>query len=227
MPVRDALLDALALLLPVECSGCGSADRSLCAQCRAALDPEPTPRVTPGGVPVVTALRYEGRVRGVILALKEQGRTDAATALSAPLAAAIGRATAARAVELAPVPTSRAAYRRRGYDPVLLLMRRAGLRPARVLEPARRTSRQKLLGAAERAENVAGALRARRSLEGRRFVVVDDILTTGATIEEAVRAITAGGGQVLGAATMAFTPRLLPFRDIGHGEDYRGAQGAR
>jgi ComF family protein len=227
MPVRDALLDALALLFPVECSGCSSPDRSLCLECRDALVPEPTPRVTPGGVPVVTALRYESRVRRVILALKEQGRTDAATALCLPLATAIGRATAARAAELAPVPTSRAAYRRRGYDPVLLLMRRAGLRPARVLEAARRTSRQKLLGAAERAENVAGAFRAKGRLEGRRFIVVDDILTTGATIDEAARAITAAGGQVLGAATMAFTPRLLPFRDIGDGEDYRGAQGAR
>jgi ComF family protein len=227
MPVRDALLDALALLLPVECSGCGSADRSLCSECRAALVPDPTPRLTAGGVPVVTALRYEGPVRRVILALKEQGRTDAATALSVPLADAIGRATSDRAVELTPVPTSRAAYRRRGYDPVLLLMRRAGLRPARVLEPARRTSRQKLLSAAERSENLAGAFRARRPLAGRRFLVIDDILTTGATIDEAARAITAAGGEVLGGATVAFTPRLLPFRDIGGDEDYRGAQGAR
>jgi ComF family protein len=226
MPVLDALLDALALLVPVECAGCGSADRTLCPACVAELRPDPTTRATAGGLGVVTAVRYEGRVRRVILAFKEQGRTDAATALSTPLAAALGRATTAHAVELAPVPTSRAAYRRRGYDPVRLLMRRAAAPASRVLEPARATARQKALDASARADNLRGAFRARHDLTGRSFVVVDDILTTGATIDEAARAIRAAGGEVVGGATLAFTPRLLPFRDIATSGDYGGAKGA-
>jgi ComF family protein len=224
MTWRDALLDAWAVLMPVECAGCGAPDRALCPACAASILPVPTPRVTAGGLRVVSALRYEGAVRRVILALKEQHRTDVAAALATPLAAVLA---ASAPVELAPVPTSRAAYRRRGYDPVVLLLRGAALRPSRVLAHARSTSRQKALGAHERAANLRGAFVARAPLAGRSFVLVDDVLTTGATLDEAARAIRAAGGEVVGAATLAFTPRLLPFRDKPSGEDYRGPKGAQ
>ena len=228
MGLRDALLDACALLMPVESAGCGAPDRSLCAACAAQLVPLPTRRATPGGLAVVTALRYEGVVRRVILSLKEQHRTDAAAALATPLAAALHRAVPpGLAVEFAPVPTSRAAYRRRGYDPVALLLRRAGERPAGVLRVVRRTSVQKSLGVAGRAANLRGAFAAKGPLEGRTFLLVDDILTTGATLDEAARALSEAGGTVVGAATLAFTPRLFAFRDNASDEDYGGAKGAR
>ena len=228
MTWRDALRDAMALVMPVDCAGCGAPDRGLCADCSAALIPDPTLRSVAGGIGVVTALRYEGRVRRVILAFKEQERTDAAADLSAPLAAALARVVAAHpGARLAPVPTSRRAYRRRGYDPVSLLLRRAGLRRERVLRHRGGTARQKTLGVEERAANLSGAFVALRSLAGERFIVVDDILTTGATIAEAARAIRAAGGEVVGAATLAFTPRLLPPRDNSSGEDYGGAKGAQ
>ena len=239
MRLRDALLDAWALLIPVDCAGCGGSDRSLCPACVVALIPEPTARAVAGSLAVVTALRYEGAVRRVILAYKEQGRTDVATALAMPLAAAIGRAVAAQAAgpadelttgqapELVAVPTSRAAYRRRGYDPVRTLLARAGMRQAKVLDHTRVTARQKALDAASRAENLHGAFIARASLTGRRFIIVDDILTTGATLTEAARAIRAAGGVVAGGATLAFTPRLWPLSDNDVNEDYRGSKGAR
>jgi len=228
MGLRDALLDAWALLMPVECTGCESPDRSLCAPCAVSLVPLTTVRATPGGLRVVTALRYETVVRRVILSFKEQHRTDAAAHLAPALAAALlASADAAGPAEVVAVPTSRAAYRRRGYDPVRLVLRKAGCRPVRVLRVARRTSAQKALGAAERAANLHGALAARGSLAGRRFLLVDDILTTGATLDEAARAISEAGGTVLGAATIAFTPRLSAFRDKPRGEDYGGAKGAR
>src|SRR5690606_16362422 len=115
---RSALLDAWALLLPVECAGCGTPDRSVCADCSSSLVPVLAHRSTPTGVGVVTALRYEDRVRRLVLALKEQGRTDVAMSLGAPLAAAVRQASTMRtirstvATELAPVPSSRLAYRR-------------------------------------------------------------------------------------------------------------------
>ena len=228
MGLREALLDAWALIMPVECAGCGDPGRPLCPGCAGHLVPLPTTRSTPGGLAVVTALRYEDVVRRVILSFKEQQRTDAAAALAAPLAAALLRAAPpAVHAEVVPVPTSRAAYRRRGYDPVALLVRRAGRTPARVLRVARRTSAQKALGVAERAANLRGALVAPRGLEGRTFVLVDDILTTGATLDEAARALTEAGGTVLGAATLAFTPRLFAFRDKTRDEDYGGAKGAQ
>jgi predicted amidophosphoribosyltransferase len=229
MGIRDALLDAWALLSPVECAGCDAADRSLCDDCRYALQPHVTVH-SAGGVRVCAALGYEGRVRRVILAFKEQERTDVAGALAVPLAVAVRAAVAAApgggSVELALVPTSRAAWRRRGYDPVAVLVRRAGGRPARVLLASRARATQKKLGVADRAANLRGAFVAARRLDGRRFIVVDDILTSGATISEAVRAIEMAGGVVVGGATLAFTKRLLAFRDNAIGEDYRGAQGA-
>ncbi|MEP6478882.1 MAG: phosphoribosyltransferase family protein [Rhodoglobus sp.] len=207
--VRDALLDAWAVLMPVECAGCGADDRAICANCLALLDPSVTPRTTAGGVTVFTALRYEREVRRLILAMKEQNRTDVARALSRPLAASVARGlTLGTAIEVVAVPASRAGYRRRGYDPVSLMLRHAGVRPARVLTAARATSVQKALGVAERASNVRGSLRARMPLDGREFLLVDDVLTTGSTISEAARAVREAGGTVLGAATLAFTPKL-------------------
>ena len=228
MTLRDALRDAWAVLFPVECAGCGAPDCSLCGECSAALVPLPTPRLGPDGLRVVTALGYDGRVRRVILALKEQGRTDVATHLARPLAASISRAREKHPhAELALVPTSARAFRRRGYDPVGLIVRRIGHRPARVLLPRRSTSRQKTLGVADRAANLDGAMVAARRLDGRSCVLIDDVLTTGATLGEGARAIRAAGGEVVGAATLAFTKRLLPSRDNHSEEDYGEAKGAR
>jgi predicted amidophosphoribosyltransferase len=65
---------------------------------------------------------------------------------------------------------------------------------------------QKALGSAERRENTAGTMRARRPLPGRTFLLVDDVITTGATLEECARAVRAAGGRVIGAAALASTP---------------------
>lgn len=206
--LKTALLDAAALLFPVRCAGCGAEDRSVCADCIAALTPAPRTRALADGTPVTTALLYDGAVRQLILAFKEQGRTDAAAPLAAALAAALS-SVAAPGVEVAAVPTSRAAYRRRGYDPVALLLARAGVRARRVLVPVRRSARQKTLSVEERASNRSGSMRAKPLVVGRRFLVVDDVLTTGATLGEAVRAIRAAGGEVAGAVAVAFTERRL------------------
>ena len=217
--LRDALLDALALVLPVECAGCGAPDRSLCAGCLAALRGTPGRHLLADATPVVCALDYAGPVRQSILALKENGRTDVARALSVPLALAMTEALAGvpagtASVEVLPVPTSRSAYRRRGYDPVALLLRRAGVRPVTELAHTRRATQQKHLAVDERASNRAGALRARRKLAGRRFLLVDDVLTTGATLAEAARAVNAAGGEIAAAATLAYTQKRAQHPDV-------------
>jgi ComF family protein len=206
--ITGALLDALAVLSPVDCAGCGSADRSLCANCQRELEPAVTPRTLPDGSTVYTALRYEGVVRRTLLALKESGRTDVVRPLSASLSAALARA-AQPGAEFLSVPTSRAAWRRRGYDPVALLCKRAGLEPARVLRSSRATLSQKSLGSSDRALNLHESMRSRVSLRGRTFILVDDVVTTGATLAETARAVRAAGGEVVGHAALAFTPRLF------------------
>ena len=212
--LREPLLDALAVLWPVECAGCGVPDRALCARCRAALTPAVVVREE-GGLSVVSAGRYAGAVRGVILSFKQQGRTDVAGLLATALAQAVIHARRAHGDALiVPVPSSRAALGRRGYDPVRLLLRRAGLAFSPVLLPARRTAAQKRLGVEQRAANMAGAFVARRRIPGIRVLLVDDVVTSGATLAEAARAIRAAGGVVVGAATLAFTTKGRSVRDI-------------
>ncbi|QEO08581.1 ComF family protein [Protaetiibacter larvae] len=205
--VREALLDAWALVLPVTCAGCDAPDRALCASCRARLAPHPVRLTAPGGLQVVAGAPYRDTVQRVVLAVKD-GRTPLAGELALLLRAALRAAAADAAVEPCPVPSSRAALRGRGFDPVLLVLARAGVRPARVLRTARPHRTQKGLGRVERGANLRGVHRARRRLDGRRFILVDDVVTTGATLAEAARAIREAGGEVVGAVVIAATPRL-------------------
>jgi len=203
--VREAALDALALVLPTSCAGCGAEGRELCTPCRAQLAPSPVRVAAPGGVLVSAGTGYRDHVQRVVLAYKE-GRTGLASPLAGLLAAALADAAPSPDIELCVVPSTRAAYRRRGFDPARLVLVRTGYRDVRVLRAARPHRVQKGLGRHERRMNLEGVHRARRSLAGRRFLIVDDVVTTGATIAEAARAIQAAGGEVVGAAAIAATP---------------------
>jgi len=198
--MHPALLDALAVLFPVDCAGCGAPDRSVCAVCLLSLTGPVIETRTPAGLSVRSALRYEGVPRTLLLALKEENRTDIARALRRPLTPLLDPT-----LTLVAIPPSRQAFRRRGYDPVRLLLPMS----VRALRVTRATSVQKSLAEAERACNREGSLRATGSLAGRRLAIADDIMTTGSTLDEAARAIRAAGGEVVGAVTLAATPRYF------------------
>ena len=211
MQVLDALLD---LVLPRECAGCERPGWTLCASCRDALVAGPVLR-RPGRLLVLAAGEYEGVTRAVLLAHKERGRTTLAAPLGAALAVAVrpfvdGVRGGGRVV-LAPVPSSPSAVRARGHDHARRLAARAAkelhLRSAELLVGVRQVQDQAGLSASERASNLAGALAARRRLTGLSVVVVDDVVTTGATLAEAVRALRAAGADVRGAAVVAATAR--------------------
>lgn len=212
--VRAALSDALALLLPVMCAGCGEPDATLCDACAAAVAPRPVLRLidAPGGhIPVWSGLAFDGVAARVVRAIKEEGRTPLARTLAPAFAAAVRRLDAPDAL-LVPVPTSRAAFRRRGYRVPDLIAARAGLRVTRLLQPVRRTGDQRGLDREGRRRNVAQSLSA-RDAPARRVIVIDDVVTTGASLEEAVRALRAAGAEVVGAATAAATPRRMNSRE--------------
>lgn len=78
------------------------------------------------------------------------------------------------------------------------------------LEHRRRVADQAGLTAADRAANLSGALQARYDLRGLRLIVVDDVITTGATLAEAARALRAAGAEVTAAAVIAATARRTP-----------------
>jgi predicted amidophosphoribosyltransferase len=156
---------------------------------------------------------YSDVVRRALVAHKERGRLD----LSGPLGAAL--ATAAQAFRpevIVTAPSSRASRRARGYDHVARLAGRAsrelgGVPVVGALCPVRRTGDQSELDAGGRAANLAGALGVRAAalprLSGRRVLVVDDLMTTGATLAECARALRVAGVEPVGAAVVAATVR--------------------
>ncbi len=83
---------------------------------------------------------------------------------------------------------------------------RAGLHPHTSMQTAGRAADQRGLGREDRARNTAGSLRA-RGVAGCAVLIVDDVVTSGATLCEAERALRAAGAVVIGAATVASTPR--------------------
>ena len=206
---RRACAEALALLLPVACAGCDEPDVALCERCVVALSPEPHRRLIGAGeveFPVWSGLRFEAVPARVIRALKEDGRTGLARALAPALRAALDASGGAGGATLVVMPTSRASFRRRGYRVPDLIARRAGLRVHPLLRQIRRVHDQRLLGRDGRRRNVEGSMRA-IDAAGRRVIVVDDVVTTGASLAEAVRALRNGGAEVVAAVTVAATPR--------------------
>lgn len=206
--------EILALLLAAQCPGCDRPGTLLCEECAGELAPCPVTRRTPGGVPVRAALRFDGVAARCIRRVKEDGQTM----LARPLGDALGAVLPEGAGHLVPVPTSRAALRRRGYRVPELLLRRAGAVPSRLLLPGRATGDQRSLGAAQRALNVRGSMRVGRAGSASRpggsdVVIVDDVVTTGATIDEAARVLEGAGFHVAGAIALAATPLRGGERD--------------
>ena len=216
--LREVVLDAVALILPVECAGCGLPDRDLCSDCRDALRSQSL--VLPGGFPIVAGARYERELRAVILAFKDGDRPGLARALAPLFAAALEGALRLARVNggggdtlvLCPIPSRARAVRRRGFRPVERLAAAAGVRGERLLVPAphARGGSQKSFGASERAENTRGAFRVTGRARGRHVVLLDDVVTTGATLREAARELERAGAIVAAAAVLAATPRRIP-----------------
>lgn len=197
-----------AFALAGTCSGCDAPGTLLCEECADALTARSRRRSTPGGLEVVTALEFDGVPARCIRRLKEEGETMLARPLGTAASVAIRSALPDHdRCALVPVPTSRAAFRRRGYRVPELLIRRAGFPLRRLLLPARATADQRGLGRTERERNVRGSMRARRTGDGTPVLILDDVITTGATLDEAARVLGRAGFPVLGAVALAATPR--------------------
>lgn len=229
-PAQRWLAAAGDLLLGATCHGCGAPWWGLCPDCRAELatrTPHPTrPDPCPTGFPfTVTSSAYDRLLRGLVNAHKERSALGLTPVLGERLARSVrtllregGAANPGRPVVLVPVPSAARAVRERGFDATAAMARAAArrLRPDRpatvatVLVQMSGVRDQSGLDARSRQANLAGAFRVRRSglpVLGTPVVLVDDLVTTGASLTEAARVLRRAGVRVVGAATVAATQR--------------------
>jgi predicted amidophosphoribosyltransferase len=222
MPLApDSVLAALLdLVLPAECAGCGRPRAPLCAGCATRLLAElavsgpprrhwPVP-VPEGCPPTVAGGIHHGLLAALVVAFKDGDRADLVRVLGPVLAGAVDVAAPEGPVAVVPVPSSRAAFRRRGRRPTLDLARAAvavlGPRATVVeaLAQVRAPRDQAGLGRAARLGNLAGTMALRRGVTGATtVVVVDDVMTSGATLTEAARALEPLGLPVVAAVVGA------------------------
>lgn len=217
------------LVVASGCAGCAEPGGALCLECARLLAAAPTktePDPAPLGLPPLWAVAaYDGPVRALLLAHKE----DARLALGRPLGRALARAVVAAVdpgsgvpLALVPVPSRPGAARRRGHSPLLrtaqiaaAILRSTGesVRVVPALAHRRRVDDQAGLDTVARRANLHRALSVPPSLRGLlggplTVVLVDDVVTTGATLAEAARALRAAGVPPVGAAVIAATARL-------------------
>jgi ComF family protein len=202
--------EALAPPLCVACARHAGRIEPLCSPCRGALrwlGPDP---VRAGGVELWAPLAYEGPARALVTALKFRGTAGVTRTMAAQIAATAPPGTLSGAV-LVPVPLHPARRRRRGYNQAELLVSalaaRTGSGVSDCLERTGPDATQVGRGRAQRARAIAGAVTLRQAapLPGK-ALLVDDVVTTGATLAACARALTAAGARSVRAIAYARTP---------------------
>lgn len=214
--LSGALGGLVDLLLPPACPVCDElldrAGEIICPACRYGFDPLPgeTTRTLGADCEIRAGFHYGGAAREAIAALKFRGRRELARPLSQMTLGVLHGWPAERFDLLMPVPLHPGRLAERGFNQAALLARafarQLNLPVSQALVRTRPTLPQgQTRGPIERQRNVAAVFQVRdaRAVEGRRICLVDDVVTTGATLSSCARALRAAGAGSVGALCVA------------------------
>ena len=207
-----ALRALVSLVAPPLCVACGAgAGRAepLCARCRRELRWLPPPAGRFSVLPLWAAFAYESGARALVRALKYRGLAGVAATMGAQVAAT-APAELLNGFTLVPVPLHPRRLRRRGYNQAELLAREIGIRRgcpvSDCLERVGTATTQVGGSRLERITALEGSYRLREGMEAPEMaVLVDDVSTTGATIDACAGALFAAGSRRVGALAYAHT----------------------
>lgn len=209
--------DLVDLVLPASCVCCARPGSVWCSPCQPAAVAAPV--TLSHGPPTTAAGEYADELRTVLLHYKERGARQLVSRLADYLSEAVDVAARAAVgpgdlVALVPIPSRRSAARERGGDHVLrlarLVGRHAGVPVLSLLQLVGPVADSAGLTPVQRQANLAGRMRAGPPPQPRtalrtKLIIVDDIVTTGATLAEADRALAGAGWSHRAAAVIAAT----------------------
>ena len=206
----------LDLLFPPRCAFCGAlldGENGVCPACEAALRGLEGPglRALDFG-PCAAAFYYEGMVRQGVHGLKFQGRRQSAAVFARYMAETAAEHFSGQFDAVTFVPVSEKRRKQRGYDQARLLSEAMaalwGVEAEAVLEKIRDNPAQSgLADARARRENVRDAYRVKpgAAVKGRRFLLVDDVVTTGSTMSACAAALRSAGAAGVAGCALAST----------------------
>lgn len=199
------MLEPLAdLLFPSQCVICHRLPKTLCDECGQRLDFDLHP-VKKESLSGKALLYYDENSADLLNAFKERGQLQIAKRLIAEI---IERVQKPEVDFLAPAPSSNLNFAKRGFAPADYIAKQLSKQwhiPLVQVKLLRQLGDQSTLGRAERLGNLQGAMISPHPLAERRVLLIDDIVTTGATLLELARAVTEAGGQVCGFLAIAET----------------------
>jgi ComF family protein len=211
----ELLEEFLNLLLPSKCVLCAKAGSCLCEECVAGLNLVPR-KVSRIGLAGFASCEYGAETAKLISEFKESNQTSIAKTFANSMVLALKEFDLENAV-LIPMPSKRETFSKRGFEPAALIARAISKKFAKdinlllpvknLLSYRRQVSDQAALSGEARRKNLVGnmVVEKRRESSAFRAILIDDVVTTGATLTEAKRALGEIGVEVLGFVTFAET----------------------
>ena len=205
------------ILFPIRCYGCNALGMSICTTCRREWIPHYY-RTNIDALNVHSAMMYTPTASKIILAAKENGLQGADNLLTTAIIHVLNKARLERGYfTLVPIPSSQQSQRRRGrrfiVDLTKTISQTTGIGMSDCLQVSHQVSDQSGLTRAQRISNMQGAFSVKPGaiLRGD-AILIDDVVTTGATLREAARALNSQGFHAFGSVCAVTACVAQPLR---------------